>query len=187
MIKFREVEETDANLILDWRTSERVTKFMNSDIDYDVAGQRQWILSSHEKPDYYHWLIQHGGDDIGLLNFFDWDQEQKTTSWGFYIGEDSSLGIGGMIPPYFYNFAFDYLGVETIKAEVFFDNLSIIKLHLAQGYIFEPSRDHVITKNGKDILMVCMILEKNAFKSSRLSRLKTKFPLAKWRGNPLQS
>ena len=109
MISFRETELDDAKLILDWRTSERVTKYMKSDIPYDIESQKKWLSSSFNKSNYYHWIIQHDGKDVGFLNFFDWDQEQKDISWGFYIGDETSLGIGGRVPPYFYNFAFDYL------------------------------------------------------------------------------
>jgi RimJ/RimL family protein N-acetyltransferase len=180
MIKFREVEVSDAKQILDWRTKTRITEYLNSDVSYDLEAQKKWIGDSFSKSNYYHWIIQHGDKDIGLLNFVDWDNDRRKTSWGFYIGDDDSLGIGGFVPPYFYNFAFDVLGVETIEAEVFYNNLDVIQLHLAQGYQFEPHRDHVIQKNKKDILIVCMTLDKTAFKASKLSRLRTDLPIDKW-------
>ena len=126
MISFREIVIDDAKKILDWRTSERITKFLNSDMSYDVDAQKRWLEGSFNKSNYYHWIIQHGGEDVGLLNFVDWNREDKTTSWGFYIGEESALGLGGLVPPYFYNFAFDKLSVDKILAEVFYNNTSVI-------------------------------------------------------------
>jgi RimJ/RimL family protein N-acetyltransferase len=187
MIRFREIELDDAELILDWRTKDRVTKFMNSDVSYDVNMQKKWLAGSFRKHTYYHWIIQYGNNDVGLLNLVDWDSTNKTTSWGFYIGDDSALGIGGIVPSYFYNFAFDILGVDTITAEVFYNNIKTIELHLAQGYSFAPHRDHVISKDSKEILMVCMLLKKEVFKGSKLSRLKADFPISKWDGNPLRN
>ncbi len=185
MINFREVELGDAKKILDWRTSERVTNFMNSDIKYDLAGQEYWLSSNFNRPDYYHWIIQHAGEDVGLLNFIDWDAEAKTTSWGFYIGEESALGVGGLVPPYFYNFAFGVLGVDVVNAEVFYDNTSVINLHLKQGSHFDPDRDHVIQKNDKEILMICMRLKKEQFMTSKFARLRKELPIEKWAANPL--
>ena len=49
MIRFREIEKEDAKKILDWRTSERVTKFMNSDMKYDLDGQTKWSAGSFNK------------------------------------------------------------------------------------------------------------------------------------------
>ena len=40
MINFREIRIEDAKTILDWRTSDRVTKFMNSDMSYDIDAQK---------------------------------------------------------------------------------------------------------------------------------------------------
>jgi UDP-4-amino-4,6-dideoxy-N-acetyl-beta-L-altrosamine N-acetyltransferase len=185
MIRFREIEKEDAKKILDWRTSERVTKFMNSDMKYDLDGQTKWLAGSFNKSNYYHWIIQYDGNDVGLLNFVDWDDESKTTSWGFYIGEDDALGVGGIVPLYFYNFAFDVLGVDRVFAEVFYNNTGVIELHLNQGYCFDTERDYVIKKNGKDILMVCMFLDRRVFKDSKLSRLKQDLPIDRWQACPL--
>lgn len=187
MINFREIRIEDAKTILDWRTSDRVTKFMNSDMSYDIDAQKSWLKGSFSKPSYYHWIIQYGGKDVGLLNFVDWNKEERTTSWGFYIGDESALGVGGLVPPYFYNFAFDKLGVETVLAEVFYNNTSVIDLHLKQGYVFDPKRDYVIEKNGRSILMVCMSLCKNNFKASKLSRLRQDLPISNWSASPFEN
>lgn len=187
MITFRQVALSDADMILEWRTSPRVTEFMHSDLDYDLEAQKQWIQSCFEKPTYYHWIIRYNDNDVGLLNFIDWDRSKKTTSWGFYIGDESALGIGGMVPPYFYNFAFNVLCVDTITADVFYNNTSVIDLHLKQGYTFEPHRDYVIEKGGNSILIVCMSLKKSVFRSSRLHRLQQEFPISLWNANPTKS
>ena len=86
-----------------------------------------------------------------------------------------------MIPPHFYNFCFNKLGVETITAEVFFSNINTIKLHLLHGYRFTPRKDHIIKKGGVDILMVCLELKKSIFHKSKYSRSKGDFPIAKWK------
>lgn len=186
MISFREIEIDDAKTILDWRTSERVTEFMNSDMNYDIDAQKRWLKGSFSKPSYYHWIIQYGGKDVGLLNFVDWNKKERTTSWGFYIGDESALGVGGLVPPYFYNFAFDKLCVDRVLAEVFYNNTGVIDLHLKQGYVFDPKRDHIIEKNGNSILMVCMSLCKHDFKASKLSRLKQELPISNWSESPFE-
>ena len=66
------------------------------------------------------------------------------------------------------------------------EGLNIIDLHLKQGYAFDPGRDYVIEKNGKTILMVCMSLNKNDFKASKLSRLKQNLPTLKWGASPFE-
>ena len=184
MINFREIQIEDAKIILDWRTLDRVTKFMKSDIEYDLEQQISWLNRSFNKSTFYHWIIQYDGKDVGLLNFVDWKRDKKTTSWGFYIGEENALGIGSMVPSYFYNFAFEFLHVHRILADVFYNNTGVIELHLKQGYSFNVKRDHVIKKNGKNILIVCMSLEKNVFLASKFAKLKKNLPINRWKANP---
>ena len=184
MIHFREIMLEDAKKILDWRTSEHITKFSNSDMKYDIEGHTRWLSSKFNKPDSYHWIVQFRGKDVGYLNFMEWNAKKKTTEWGFYVGEEDALGVGYLVAPYFYNFAFDVLRVEKVLGRVWYNNTRTIDFHLKQGSRFDPKRDFVITKNGKDILFVCLSLDQNDFKVSKLSRLKGDFPLTKWKGNP---
>jgi len=182
MFSFREVEISDAKMILDWRTSDRVTKYMVTDVADDVNAQERWIRSSYLNPAYYHWIIRYNEQDIGLIQFMRYDQCQKSASWGFYVGEEPVLKQSGLIPAYFYNFAFNFLGVEKIKTETFYDNTSVLKLHLLYGYDFSLADSEVIEKNGKKVLLVCMNLSKESFYSSKFNRFKAEFPIAKWKG-----
>lgn len=180
MFRFREVKLSDAARILSWRRKERVTRFMHSDVAPNLEAHEKWLVHCFDRPDYYHWVVQYSGRDIGLINFMNYNPSQRNTSWGFYIGEDGLLGIGGLVPPFFYNFVFDALGVECVKANVFYNNLETIQLHLNQGYTFAPTGNYVITKNGEEILVVHLELRKEMFEKSRYKKFKAHFPLEKW-------
>ena len=187
VINFREITMDDAKLILDWRTSSRITRFMGSDLEYNLENQRKWISKIGYRDDYYPWIITMSERPIGLLYVENLSIQKKETHWGFYIGEEDALGFGGFVPSYFYNFAFDMLEVDTINAEVFYNNLSVIELHLKQGYKFVPERDRVINKSDKSILLVAMSLNKEVFKSSKLSKLKADLPILQWSACPIGS
>lgn len=184
MISFREVGIDDASLILTWRMSNRVTKFMNTDVIYDLEAQKRWLLSCYDKSHYYHWIILHDDKPVGLINLADFSENESTTSWGFYIGVDDLLGYGAFIPPYFYNFLFYKLLVNKIQVEVFFNNVTVIGLHQLHGYIFTPSSDRVITKNGKEVLLVSMCLDKANWNTKRFRKFETVFSSVKWNASP---
>ena len=57
------------------------------------------------------------GRDVGLISFVDYDSVEKETSWSFYSGEYEVLGLRGWFLPFLYNFAFNVLGVEKVKAD----------------------------------------------------------------------
>ena len=45
-IKFREIRINDAERILNWRTKERITRYMGSDINVSVKEQKELINKS---------------------------------------------------------------------------------------------------------------------------------------------
>lgn len=181
MISFREVKISDAEQILNWRTERRITQYMTTDVEFNINNQINWLKGCYNKKNYYHWIVQCNNVDIGIISLSDYDSENKTTSWGFYIGNDDYLGSGAFIPLYFYNFIFNELNIEKITAEVFYDNTKTIKLHLFHGYKFEPKNSRAINKNGRDIYLVGMSLRKNDFFLKKKDKYRCSFPMLEWR------
>ena len=183
-ISFREVKLNDAQMILRWRTCRRVTKFMNTDIENNVENQKRWLKNCYTKYNYYHWIIESDNKPIGLVYINNYDHSEKILGWGFYVGEEDYMGIGGFVPPYLYNFCFKSLGVNQIYSEAFSDNSDVLKLHNMHGYIFTPENNRIINKNGKNILLISMKLNKETFIKSKFSRAKANFPVKLWIGKP---
>ena len=180
MFTFREIETEDAQMILDWRTSPRVAKYLKTEVDHGVEDQKQWIISCRERASFYHWLIVYQAQPIGYISISEYNSITKTASWGFYIGEEEHFGLGGLVPPFFYSFCFTELGIERIDAEMLYFNTKVIDLHQLHGYEFAPERDRILRKNGKSILLVAMSLEKCSFENSKFARFSAKFPIRKW-------
>lgn len=185
MFSFREVKLSDAQLLLDWRTSEHVTKNMITDIPYNLSKQQKWISDGYNNASYYHWIIMFADRPIGFLNFYKYDLKKKELYWGYYIGDHvTSASYGPFIPIYFYNFAFENLGVEKILNESFYSNTRVIGLHLLHGYHFMPQGDYVISKKGKEILLIKMSLLKKDWNFDKYQKYKADFPIDLWRSNP---
>lgn len=184
MISFREINIDDADLILKWRMSARVTKFMSTDISNNLELQKEWLTGSYNKPDYYHWIIEINNNPVGTIYISDYSEKDSTTSWGFYIGEEDAVGLGAFIPPHFYNFLFKELEINTINAEVFYNNTNAIGLHLLHGYKFQPQNDKVISKNNKDVLLISMRLSKEDWNFKRFAKNLANFPTHHWNARP---
>ena len=180
-LSFREIEPEDAEMILHWRTSPRVAKFMKTVVDHGVDEQKRWILNCRKRPDFYHWLIRDQGEDIGYVSLSEYDPINKTASWGFYVGDDERVRLGGWVPPPFYHFCFTHLGIERLDAEMLYFNTSVIDLHRLHGYSFAPQRDRILNKAGKDFLLVAMSLEKEIFMTGRFARFQADFPTDHWK------
>lgn len=180
-LSFREIESEDAEMILHWRTSQRVAKFMKTVVDHGVDEQKRWILNCRKRPDFYHWLIRDQGEDIGYVSLSEYDPINKSASWGFYVGDDERVRLGGWVPPPFYHFCFTHLGIERLDAEMLYFNTSVIDLHRLHEYSFSPQRDRILNKAGKDLLLVAMSLEKEIFMTGRFALFKADFPTDHWK------
>ena len=64
-LSYRPVIPGDARMLLDWRTAPHVTKYMLTDVPYDIARQTAWIERSKTRDDYHHCIIQIEGLDVG--------------------------------------------------------------------------------------------------------------------------
>lgn len=176
-IKFKKICVNDAKLILEWRTSERVTNFMNTDLEYNLSDQIDWINNLKKSETSYYWVIQINNTSIGLIYITNLNISQKSASWGYYIGDENFLGLGSLVPPYLYNFLFNELHLNVLQAEVFYDNLTVIKMHLKFGYEFDPSNDRVIKKNNRVILLIAMNLYKSNWNSLKYKKFTSNFKL----------
>ena len=182
MFSFKEIEVSHARMILNWRTSKRVAKYMKTEVNHGVQEQEQWIIKSRGCADFYHWLIVYQEKPIGYLSLSNYNPIGKSASWGFYIGEKEYAGLGGLLPPFFYRFCFSELGVEKINAEILYFNTSVIELHKLHGYSFTPTRDRILDKSGKGILLIAMSLSISRFQHGKFNRFIADFPTTQWHG-----
>lgn len=158
---------------------------MKTDVDFNLDAQRAWIKACFGKPHYYHWLINADEKPIGLLYISDLNLFTRTSSWGFYIGDDDAVGYGAFVPPLLYNFLFGILNIGSVRAEVFYDNVGVIGLHKLHGYKFEPNDDRVILKQGREILLVGMRLSSEDWSNNhRFHRPMVEFPTSTWFTKP---
>ena len=183
-LNFREITISDAQLLLSWRTTKRISQFMGSEIDNDINKQEQWIQNSYNKNNYYHWIIQSSDLPIGAICVKDIDLLSEQSSWGFYIGNEEYLGSGGFVPPYFYNWIFDTKKISFIKAYVFSELTKVIKIHQMHNYKLTPNEDEVITKNSKRILIKAMSLKSSDWYKLKYNKFRTDFPTLHWKHNP---
>jgi len=176
MIKFIKLREEHLEQVLNWRTREDVTRYMNTDIDYDMAEQRLWFERVSRLETEKYWIISIKGKDVGLISLNDIDYINKRTSWGYYIGEEKERMYGAVIPLYLYHYVFMQLKLHKITAEVMSENKNVIKLNKVHGCRkVGILYDHVY-KNGKFHDIVLMeLLKEDWEKNKRNHQYKTKF------------
>lgn len=176
-IAFREVTYLDAKLTLDWRTSHKISRFMNTDIPYDLTSQKKWITHTRYLSNYQHWIIEYDKVAVGFLSLTNHTSAVENTSWGFYVGPEAPACLGTLIPAFFYNWAFMNLKVKILFAEIFSNNTQVIQLHKFYGCKFNPEKDRIIKKNKKNILLITMSMSECDWNYEKYKKYITAFPI----------
>jgi UDP-4-amino-4,6-dideoxy-N-acetyl-beta-L-altrosamine N-acetyltransferase len=154
VLRFDHITENDLELILSWRTRENITQYMYTDISKDMEEQKKWYQWISSNPTCRYWLMYYQERPIGVIGITDIDVKNNRCSLTYYIGDEASRGIGGIIPPYIYNYIFTVLQFNKIIAEVMEGNERVMKLHQLHGYrqvgiykehIYKYDRYHDVT------------------------------------------
>ena len=132
-MKWIPVQKEHLQLILDWRTSEIVTRYMYTDIPYNMDNQQKWFGAIQQDKNGYYWMITYREELIGFISITAIDWKYKRAFWNFYIGEPKYAMLAGFLGAYLYNYAFEELGLEKLMGEVMAENRTVQKLHLQQG------------------------------------------------------
>ncbi|NOG29155.1 UDP-4-amino-4,6-dideoxy-N-acetyl-beta-L-altrosamine N-acetyltransferase [Lysinibacillus fusiformis] len=148
-MKWITIEEEHLQQILDWRTSEEITRFMYTDIEYSLENQKKWLNTIRADQNGYYWLMEYRGDIIGYISITEIDWKHKRGAWNFYIGNMKYAMLAGFLGAYMYNYAFTELGLEKLIGEVMGSNEGVQKLHLKQGASKVGVYERHICKNGE--------------------------------------
>lgn len=148
MISFQKLNESHLQQVLEWRTSEHVTKYMYTDIEYNLDNQKEWYKRVIEDKTQAYWIVKYSDTNIGLISLNNIDEKNKKTSFGYYIGDLDYVKIAGRIQPYLYNYVFFGLKLNKIYAEVIAENENMIKMHQFYGFTHQGTfKDHIYKYN----------------------------------------
>ncbi|NGQ95649.1 UDP-4-amino-4,6-dideoxy-N-acetyl-beta-L-altrosamine N-acetyltransferase [Brevibacillus sp. SYP-B805] len=177
MITFTRMKEEHLEQVLKWRTQEDVTRFMYTDVEYDLDQQRKWFERISNSPTEKYWIISIQGKNVGVISLNQIDYRHKRSSTGFYIGEEKYRVYGGIIPPFLYNYAFRDLGLKKITAEVMEGNENVVKLHKIHGYREVGTYRNHIYKYGKyhDVYLLELLQEDWVKESNKYRKYQTTF------------
>lgn len=168
----RVISESDLQMIMNWRMSETVTRYMNTNPKLTLDGQKKWLASLEKNNKARNWIIEVDNVPAGLINLADIDWENGTTSWGYYIGEKKmrSLKLAISLEMSLYDYCFDVLGFKEVHNEVFKLNEGVWKLHTACGCRIVKEVPEEIEKEGVKYDIVHLSIERDEWLSLRLNK-----------------
>lgn len=168
----RKISEDDLEMIMNWRMSETVTRYMNTNPRLTLEGQKKWFASQEQNDTAKYWIIEVDGVPAGVINLADINRENGTTSWGYYVGEEKmrSLRLAISLEMSLYDYCFDVLGFKEIHSKVFKLNEGVWKLHIACGCRIVKEVPGEIEKEGVKYDMIHLSIERNEWISLRKNK-----------------
>ena len=168
MVTFRKLSISDAELVLKWRTSDRVASQMFSKVENDLAKQKAWLQEVVlPKTPTTHWMIMMANTPVGLAYIE--DINKCHASWGFYIGEMEKEHLGALIPIYFYNDVYETVSeLESIGGHVLPSDQPILKIHREHGCLVTPlASDGEVEKKFHVTDLLSVTMTKNIWSKQR--------------------
>lgn len=157
----KELTVDDIELVRTWRNSKEVSSYMYNEHQISPEEQKEWFYSIDWTKSRY-WIIEYGGQKLGLASINDINKSLKSCYWAFYLGDTSvrGAGIGAKVEYSVLNYVFETLNLNKLRCEVFVTNEKVIKMHEKFGFRREAYyREHCVKNNNKIDVVGLAILE----------------------------
>ncbi len=145
-VNLKNIEEVLQLEVRQWRNDRAVTKFFQI-IEIDQETHLKWLKSLQEdNPKNIAFVIQEGGNNIGLVYFSKINYERQDSDWGMYIKDENYRGKG--IGTEVMNWSFNYLsqiGIKTLNLEVLKNNPIAINLYEKMGFVYVGDKNKKVS------------------------------------------
>ena len=161
--RLRLLRDTDLETVMLWRMKPEVTRYMYTDPQLTLDGQRQWLQRLQQSDRDQVWIIEllDGARPVGLLSLTEIDRVNGRCSWAYYLGESDVRGAGlaRSLELNVYAWVFEVLGLNKLCCEVLDFNDRVVALHEKFGSQVEGRLRQHICKNGQfhDVIRMAML------------------------------
>ena len=152
LINFIDLPLEDQTMVLQWRNSPAIRKWMFNQDKISLRNHLAYIVALKTKTDRSYFLVKRGTQAIGVIDFTNIDRNNSTTEFGIYANP-SLRTVGDILMEAIIDYAFDVLQVKTLISEVFTKNNSATKLY--KRYNFKE----VTRKSTSDANIITMELK----------------------------
>lgn len=149
-VTLRDIREDDLENIMNWRMSEEITRYMNTNPRLTMEGQRRWLAAVRQNPDLRYWLIEVNGEPAGVINLTGLTEPSGNLGWAYYVGVKRlrSIQTALALEMSMYDHALITLGKQAVYSDVFTLNEGVIKLHKLCGCEVVEERRAAVLKEG---------------------------------------
>jgi UDP-4-amino-4,6-dideoxy-N-acetyl-beta-L-altrosamine N-acetyltransferase len=162
MFVLKKVDLSHRELMLKWRNKDSIREVMYNDAPISRENHIKWFDQMQQNPQDKYLIFLFNDCPIGLINFINFHNDNKTCEWGFYIGNDEAPKGAGSIMAYL---ALDYIfsqeKMRKVKGEVLASNHKSVAFHKYLGFSQEGLFRKEVLRNDiyTDILRFGLLKE----------------------------
>ena len=168
------MSESDLEMVLDWRNSDRVRQNMYTDCLISLNQHLDWFENIRKNQSCIYLICEFQNNPIGLVSFTEIDLVHQKCYWAFYLGNiDSPIGSGAIMEFLALEYAFELINIRKLCCEIFVFNNSVIKLHRKFGFEQESYFKEHIFKNNKyeDVIGMAVFKSDWELKKPEISKI----------------
>jgi UDP-4-amino-4,6-dideoxy-N-acetyl-beta-L-altrosamine N-acetyltransferase len=148
--RLRPIDEADLALVLKWRNSEYVRKYMYTDHTITADEHQAWFQMAQQDRGSRHLIFEIDCKPAGVINVTALESPDSVCHWGFYIGESNApQGTGTLMGVLALEYIFDELHVRKCVGEVFAFNEASLRYHKRLGFVEEGRLKAHTFKQGR--------------------------------------
>lgn len=146
-VTLRKLEETDIELVRQWRNDPEISKFMVYRDYITIEMQKKWFLSVNNEDNYY-FIIELEDEKIGLteLKKINWYDRSAESGVFIYSNKHQNGVLSYQVLLSLLDFGFNDLKLEKVNAQILASNKRAIRFNKSLG--FQENLTHDKSENG---------------------------------------
>jgi UDP-4-amino-4,6-dideoxy-N-acetyl-beta-L-altrosamine N-acetyltransferase len=118
----------EKKMVLEWRNHPNIRKYMYNRYTISLEEHLNYIESLKNAKDKRYFLVKGDENYIGVIDFTELDLDRGETHFGIYA-KPNLKGVGNILMQTILDYAFNQMGIRTIKLEVLRTNVRAISLY----------------------------------------------------------
>ncbi len=149
LVNFVDLTTEEKLMILKWRNDKSIRVWMYNSENITEINHLKFIESLKEDIMKKYFLVKSNNQMIGVIYFIDIDKENSNAEFGIY-SNPILKGVGQLLMSVILQYTHVVLNLNTLRAEVFSENLKGLKLYSSNGF------KQMNIKNINNKKVICM-------------------------------
>lgn len=137
----RPATDADQESVRTWRNHDEVRAVSLTQHVISPEEHAAWWENTKNNPSRRVLVYERGGRPAGVVTFFDYDADAKSSWWGYYLDNDGLTERGELLPAWIQiqreavKYADTDLDIETLDAEVLEINEGVRRFNKRNGFV----------------------------------------------------